>query len=122
MKTTTTVKIISIWSKIDGLEGRLSHRDHNVEYEVEVPTGSTRAETLEAAYDLTNRDDRPMGNQACSTTAGDIMVLDGQHVLVAPAGFTAITEAQSKAIQALTSSDTSLGMDWLVKRCNIPTN
>ena len=114
--TTAQVQIISIWSKIDGLEGRLSKRDHNVEYAVEVELGASVEETLENAYAATNRDDRPMGRTACSTTAGDIMVLDGTHYFVEGCGFRALTVEESAKIQALTSRDTSCGYAFLTSR------
>lgn len=113
---TAQVQIISVWSKIDGLEGRLLGRDKNVEYTVEVEAGRTAEETLENAFALTNRDDRPMGRKACSTSAGDIMVLDGTHYFVEGCGFRALTAEESVKIQALTSRDTSGGYDFLTSR------
>ena len=71
---------------------------------------------MENAYALTNRDDRPMGRQACSTTAGDIMVLGDRHYLVEGCGFRPITLAQSSMIQQLTSRDTSFGFEFMVKQ------
>ena len=124
---TVRVTIISIWSKIDGLEGTRAGRDKNVEYTVEVPAGNTPEATLDAAYASTNRDDRPLGQSVCATSAGDIMILpnrlfpylDGQHYLVDRYGFKALTLAQSEAIQKLSSRDTSMGFNWLVKRNGI---
>ena len=116
---TVTVTIISIFSKWPGPEGKLAGRDQNVEYSVEVPAGETPEATLNAAYALTNMDDRPLGNKVCSTSAGDIMVLDGQHYFVDWEGFKKLTPKQSTAIQALTSRDTGMGWDWLVKHNNI---
>ncbi len=120
-EATVKVAIISIWSKIDGLEGSRAGRDKNFEYSVDVPVGATPEAMLNAAYAITNCDDRPLGRQVCATTAGDIMVLDGQHYLVDRFGFTALTLVQSAAIQKLSSRDTSMGFDWLVKRNLIPT-
>jgi len=114
--TQAVVKIISIWSKISGLEGRLMGRNHNYEYEVTVTAAADVEDTLEAAFCATNADDRPNGNRVCSTTAGDIMVLDGQHYLVEPHGYREITEAESAQIQTLTSSDTSFGYDFMANR------
>lgn len=68
------VTIISFWSSLRGGKA--------FRYEVLVPPGETADETLEHAYSETNRDGRPYGKQACSTTAGDVMYLDGQHYLV----------------------------------------
>lgn len=117
---TAKVTIISIWSKWEGLEGKLRGRDQNFEYTVEVPVGPTPEATMDQAFILTNHDDRPHGNRCCSTTAGDIMVLDGQHYLVAGEGFTKLSPVQSEAIQKLTSRDTSFGLDFMVKHCNVP--
>lgn len=108
------VKVISIWSKMTGAEAALLKRTENHEYTVGVRKGATADHTLEHAFHATNRDDRPHGTTACSTSAGDILVLDGQHYLVEGSGFRAITEAQSTAIQALTSRDTSMGLAWLI--------
>lgn len=117
--TNATVTIISIWSKIDGLEGKLRGRDQNVAYILEVPAGPTPEATLHMAYALTNADDRPLGTKACSTTAGDIMVLSGQHYFVDWTGFKALSLAQSQAIQQLSSRDTGMGFEWLVKHHGI---
>lgn len=122
LNSTATVTIISIWSKWEGLEGQLRGRDKNFTYDVEVPCEATPTATLENAFCLTNRDDRPNGNRCCSTTAGDIVVLDGQHYLVAGNGYTPLSPAQSEAIQKLTSRDTSFGLDFMVKHCNIPNS
>jgi hypothetical protein len=111
----TMVKIISIWSKWDCLEGVVTGRDQNVEYDVQVPLGDTDLETLDNAFGLTNQDDRPLRHKVCSTTAGDIMVLDGQHYLVEGIGFAPITAEQSAAIQKLSSRDTSAGLAFLTK-------
>ncbi len=117
-----TVTIISIWSKIDGLEGKLHGRDQNFQYSVRVPEGATAQQTLENAFVATNVDNRPNGRRCCSTTAGDIMILDGIHYLVAGCGFTQISLAQSEAIQKLSSRDTSFGLPFMVKHCFVPAN
>jgi hypothetical protein len=116
-----TVRIISIWSKVPGAEGRLMNRSENFEYDVEVPAkfrdGRLDVEgTLDRAFARTNRDDRPHNKRCCSTSAGDVMVLGGKHYLVAGHGFKELTPEESKAIQALTSRDTSFGYDWLKKQ------
>jgi hypothetical protein len=105
----STVMIISIWSKCPQ-EGY----PENVRYAVTVMTGKTPRETLENAFSLTNKDDRPNPNHVCSTSSGDIMVLDGQHYLVENVGFKEITEAESEKIAKLTSRETSMGYNWLV--------
>ncbi len=109
------IHIISIWSKINDVEGALRGRNHNFEYDVTVPEGRGDTEALELAFALTNRDDRPHGQSCCSTTSGDIMVLRGQHYLVDPNGYHALTPEESTAIQALTSRDTSFGYSFLKK-------
>lgn len=118
---TSTVTIISIWSKIDSLEGKLRNRDKNVIYNVTVPTGATAEETLGAAFCLTNADDRPLHDSVCSTTAGDIMVLDTQYYLVERVGFRPVTVAEATQSQQLTSRDTSFGYDFMVKNNLIKT-
>ena len=114
-----TVTIISIWSKIEGLEGRLAGRTENFQYDVEVPIfvgEDTHEDLLEKAFELTNRDDRPHGNRCCSTTAGDIMVIEGNHYLVEMSGFHKLYLRESEAIQKLTSRDTSFGYKWLTSK------
>lgn len=115
-KTLTKVTIVSIWSKIDGLEGRLMGRDKNSVYDVEVELGASVEETLSNAYTLTNLDDRPHGRSACSTTCGDLMILDGVHYFVDGCGFKVLTEEQSAAVQALSSRDTSFGFGYLQEK------
>lgn len=85
------VTIISFWSSLRG--------GKPFRYDILVPLGETVEETLECAYAVTNRDGRPYGKQACSTTAGDVMCLDGQHYLVEARGFRAITEKDVRAIE-----------------------
>jgi hypothetical protein len=118
MNKSTVAKVVvtSIWSKIEGAEGRLMGRDKNVVYPVIVKRGETAEDTLENAFVKTNADDRPFGTTCCSTTAGDIMKLDGQDYLVGIFGFHAITADEAAQIAKLSSRDTSFGYDFLVKR------
>lgn len=109
-----TVTIISIWTKRD-------QRDPAFTYTVNVPEALDASGTLERAFALTNRDDRPNGNRCCATSAGDIMVLDGQAYLVEGVGYHAITPQESEAFQRLTSRDTSFGYKWCVDHQLIPT-
>ncbi len=109
------IKIISIWSKIPGGEGRRMNRSENFEYEVAVPPAATVEGTLDKAFILTNQDDRPHGNRCCSTSVGDVMVLEGRHYLVEGRGFKELTPQESAAVQALTSRDTSFGYEYLKK-------
>jgi len=116
-----TVTIISIWSKWEGLEGKLAGRDQNFQYDVQVPYEGDNIETqldaiLEGAFVMTNMDDRPNGNRCCSTTSGDIMVVNGIHFLVSPCGFNRLTVEESEAIQKLSSRDTSFGLDWMRRK------
>jgi len=106
---TAKVTVISIWSK-DGPDSP------NPSYEVTVPRGKNEAKTLDAAFALTNRDDRPKRTEVCSTSAGDILVLDGTSYFVDWVGFKALTPAQAEAVQKLTSRDTGMGWEWLVQR------
>ena len=56
-----------------------------------------------------------MGKQACATTTGDMMVLDGQHYLVEHIGFHELTEAEAQAIMQLSVLETWRGYDRLVQ-------
>lgn len=116
------VTIVSIWSKWEGLEGKLHGRDKNFVYDVRVPREASQEATLENAFCLTNRDDRPWGARCCSTTAGDVMFLDGEYYLVAGCGFEKLSLAQFEAIEALSSRDTSFGLDFMIKHCNVPNS
>lgn len=114
MEQNTTTKeavviICSIWT-------RRNATDVPARYTVRVPVGETPTQTLEHAFVLTNRDDRPHGRSVCSTSVGDIMQLEGAHYFVDLVGFKEITPAQSLAIQRLTSRDTGMGWDWLVEK------
>lgn len=104
-----TVTIISIWSKCP------ERRRGNVAYSVKVPNDTEVNRVLEHAFSLTNQDDRPLSNQVCSTSCGDILVFKNEHYLVQTLGFQRLTLAESEKIQKLTSRDTGLGYDFLVK-------
>lgn len=104
------VTIISIWSKAPEIG-----RHDNVTYPVTVIAGASDIETLEEAFNVTNRDTRPWANKVCSTSAGDIMVINGDHYLVEGHGFRKLTAEQSAKIQTLTSRDTSFGFEFMVK-------
>lgn len=113
------VTIISIHSKYPEI-GR-----GNVTYTVKVPVIKSPIKpsverTLSEAFSMTNRDDRPMGQQVCSTSSGDIMVLNDEHYLVERDGFRKLTLEQSEQIQKLTSRDTSFGYEFM-KKHNIIT-
>ena len=103
----TKVGIISIHTK---------RGPDNFEYEVEVTNKGTIEAMLEAAFEQTNLDNRPLGNQVCSTSAGDIMTLGGKHYLVLNMGYQPLSLEESMQIQKLDSRDTSMGYDWLVKQ------
>ena len=101
------VTIISLWSK-------LRWPIPSVQYDVLARDGDV-ATTLEDAFATTNVDGRPMGKQACATTAGDMMVLDGQHYLVEPVGFHKLTEREAQAIAQLHVLQTCWGYERLVE-------
>ena len=81
---TKTVTILSLWTR-----RRDPKRIH--QYDVSVPAAQTVEDILEAAYAETNRDGRPLAKVVCSTTAGDVMTLDGTHYLVAGTSFRLLT-------------------------------
>ena len=101
------VTIISLWSAL----GRATAP---VRYDVLAEDGDVET-TLQDAYVVTNVDGRPMGKQACATTTGDLMVLDGQHYLVEHIGFHVLTEVEAQAILQLSALQTSWGYDRLVR-------
>lgn len=107
----THVTIISIWSKEDS--GTIPERRSNRVYTVEVERGLTWAETLERAFGVTNLDSRPFGQLVCSSTCGDIFILDGDHYFCDSHSFRRITQEQSFKIQQLSSRDTGFGWKWL---------
>lgn len=119
LNTTTTVTIISIWSKWDGLEGKLTGRDKNVVYNVEVEASDDQS-ALNEAFAVTNHDTRPVGQIVCATTPGDILIVNGTHYLVEGCGFSKLTPAVSEALQNLSSRDTSMGLAWLLKHGYLP--
>ena len=106
-KAMKIVTIISLWSK-------LRWPIPSVQYDVLARDGDV-ATTLEDAFATTNVDGRPMGKQACATTAGDMMVLDGQHYLVEPVGFHKLTEREAQAIAQLHVLQTCWGYERLVE-------
>ena len=108
---TAKVTVISLWSKCEGVRGH----ENNATYEVEVPAGGDHIQTLERAFARTNQDDRPKGHEVCSTSSGDILVLDGRHYLVENSGYHELTLTESEMVQKLTSRDTSLGFDFMAK-------
>jgi hypothetical protein len=101
------VTIISLWST-------LRWPIPPVQYDV-LAQDDDVASTLEDAFATTNMDGRPMGKQACATTAGDMMVLDGKHYLVEPSGFHKLTEAEAHAIAQLHVLQTCWGYERLVE-------
>ena len=105
------VEIISIWSKCKELVGH----ENNFHYTVIVRRNGCSDHMLEDAFRLTNNDHRPLNHEVCSTSTGDILVLDGQHYLVEGFGFRKITHAESEQIQKLTSRDTTFGYNFMVK-------
>jgi hypothetical protein len=102
------VTIFSLWTK--------AAKNHvkAVRYSVQVPAGRTPQGTLENAFKLTNRDDRR--DTVCSTSAGDLMLLDGQAYLVEFGGYHPLTEAEMTAVLALWPIDTTFGYDWLTEQ------
>jgi hypothetical protein len=104
------VTIISINSKIPNDPKYGS----NKVYTVLVPKSKYVQDVLEEAFMATNIDTRPFGTSVCSTSKGDILILDGQHWLCDRA-WTAITQEQSFQIQQLTSRDTSMGLKFLIE-------
>lgn len=87
----------------------------NKVYTIEVRSGKTKGGTLEHAFEATNIDDRPYGTSVCSTSRGDILILDDQHWLC-DSGWTPITQEQSFQIQQLSSRDTSMGIEFLIEK------
>ena len=81
---TVPVTIISLMSRREDTEKA-------PRYDVQVPLGETDEETLENAFALTNRDDRPLATKVCSTSGGDIMILNGNAYSVAFIGFLPVT-------------------------------
>lgn len=101
----TLVHVTSMWAREPGRENRWVPS-----YPVAVKTGPV-GEMLEEAFWRTNRDDRPLRNSVCSTTAGDLMRVDGRYFLVERCGFKEVSEAEACKIRTLTSRETSWGYD-----------
>jgi hypothetical protein len=103
------VTIHSVWSKE-------IHTDRVFTYTVQLPDGTTVMETLENAYAATNVDNRPHRKEVPSTTAGDVILADGQHWLVEWTGFHKLTPNEAMFITSkLTSRETAFGYDRMVK-------
>ena len=108
-----TITIVSIWTKPSATALPIT-------YDVVVPSGSL-FDMLEAAFILTNQDDRPLGNKVCSTSSGDLMILDGEYHLVQASGFKVLSAAQAQTIMTkLTSRDTSCGFFFMRDQDLIP--
>ena len=101
------VTIISLWSAL----GRAAAP---VRYDVLAEDGDVET-TLQDAYEYTNVDGRPMAKEACATTAGDMLVLDGRHYLVDPFGFHELTQAEAQKILKLSVLATRWGYDQLLR-------
>lgn len=85
------------------------------QYTVEVERRDEAIITLDKAWELTNREDRPRAKEFCSTSAGDLMILDGQYYLVEGGSYHPLTPAEAEAAMKLTTRDTSWGYDDLKK-------
>jgi len=107
---TVPVTIISINSKIPNDPKYGS----NKVYTVLVPKSKYDQEVLENAFMATNIDTRPFGTSVCSTSNGDILILDGQHWFC-DRSWVPLTPQQSFQIQQLTSRDTSMGLKFLIE-------
>lgn len=109
----TYVTIISITSKAEELGKEYSQ---NRVYSVGVVPGTSDEQTLEIAWNHTNMDTRPLGRKVCSSSVGDIFILNGEHWFCNSSGFRKITPEQSLQVQNLTSRDTLFGWDWLIEK------
>lgn len=113
------VTIFSNWTKrlmtkqaeiVNGEQGLLDR------YEVWIPDARTVAEALEAAWELTNdANKRPYAQQVCSTTVGDLLLVEGQHYLVTHFYFEPLTEAEAQAIRGLGLADPVVFDQWVAK-------
>lgn len=83
------ITIISLWTR------RFRGPTAFNQYDVEVAAAPTIGKMLQAAYVQTNLDGRPHGKHVCSTTTGDLMVLNGVYYLVAAQGFHQLTQEQA---------------------------
>ena len=102
---TKTVTIISLWTRrTDGPDAL--HR-----YDISVSEQAI-GEMLREAYERTNVDGRPM-SRVCSTTSGDLLVVDGVHYLVAAKGFHLLTCEQ--AAEEIVIADTFQWDAWNIR-------
>ena len=53
------------------------------------------AEILEAAFEMTNLDNRPLVGVVAATTTGDLMLSEGKYYWVAPQGFRLISSEEA---------------------------
>ena len=88
--------------------GIVSRWTDNFSYSVEVPAGTVPA-MLSNAWAKTNRDDRPLGNKVCSTSIGDLLIVDGRHFIVEPFGFTEVSAADAEAWKLVPERDAHFG-------------
>lgn len=101
-----TVRIYSLYSKLNR-EAILPS------YTVKVFSYADPLLCLRDAFRSTNCDNRPHSNSLCSTSAGDVMSLDGRFWLIEPVGFKELNLREFDTICDLTSRDTSFGYDDL---------
>ena len=83
----------------------------NYTYTVDVPAGSV-IDMLNAAFALTNRDDRPFGNKVCSTSIGDILSVDDRCFIVEPCGFVEVSKDTSVAWERIDPRDAHMGFAY----------
>jgi hypothetical protein len=106
-KTTKTVTIISLWTR--HFQGpAVPHQ-----YDVTVPVAPTVKAMLESAYARTNDDNFLRPSKVWATTAGDLMVLDGTHYLVASSGFLLLTS--DEVAQEITVADSLESKEWATR-------
>jgi hypothetical protein len=120
------ITITSLWSKLHPASHNANLTyivELDAEYDQMLP-GENRTDwihrALEAAYALTNRDGRPFARAVCSTSTGDIMVLDGQAYFVEGIGLAALSPAQAAAAARLSVLETYRGYTWLREHNLIP--
>jgi len=101
----TIVTIISRWTD-------------NLVYSVTVAQGwgETVEDALHSAFNLTNQDDRPLRKQVCSTSVGDLMIVNGEYWLVDRSGMKKLDEQQAIAWQQIDARDAHDGWDWCVQQ------
>lgn len=112
-KTTKIVTIISLWTRHVHGSG-VPHQ-----YDVTVRIAPTVKAMLEAAFHRTNDDGYLRPPKVWSTTAGDLMVLDGTHYLVASRGFRRLTSEE--VTQEITIVDSLETKEWAT-RCLMSNN